>query len=156
MFGFLSPVLYVMISPDLLTIKNIRTGRVISEVPEVAISKSPKPKIIAVGAKARNAALGQPSQIVNPFGHPRSLVSDFTVAEQLLKYQVRQALEGSFITLPLTIIMHPLGEPAGGFTQVELRAFREMAIGAGASKVYLKEGTPLKDQEILRIQKEEA
>lgn len=154
MFGFLNPILYVMVSADLLTIKNIRTGQVISDVPEVAISNEPKPKILAVGSKARNAAALQPSQVVNPFGHPRSLVSDFTVAEQLLKHQVRQATGSAFIALAPTIIMHPLGDPAGGFTQVELRAFREMALGAGASKVYLKTGRPLTDQEIHQIQKE--
>lgn len=156
MFGFLRPILYVMISPELLTIKNLRSGRVISEVPEVAISRSAKPEIISVGAKARNAAALQPSQVFNPFGHPRSLVSDFTVAEKLLKHQVRQAMGDSFITLSPTIVMHPLGDPAGGLTQVELRAFREMALGAGASKVYLIEGKPLTDHEILRIQKERA
>ena len=153
MFGFPSPILYVMISPELLTIKNLRSGRVISAVPEVAISQSAKSEIIAIGANARDVAASRPSRIVNPFGHPRSLVSDFTLAEQLLKYQVRQAMEKSFLALAPTIIMHPLGDPAGGFTQVELRAFREMAMGAGAAKVFLKLGKPLTDQEIVQIQK---
>lgn len=151
MFGFFRPILYVMISPELLTIKNLSSGRVISEVPEVAISKSPRPKILGVGSKAREAALSEPSQIVNPFAHPRSLVSDFTVAEQLLKYQVLQATKGSFIRIPPSIIMHPLGSPAGGFTQIERRALRELALGAGASTMYLKEGEPLTNEELLQI-----
>ena len=151
MFGFFRQTLYVMISPELLTIKNLSSGQVISEVPEVAISKSPRPKILGVGSKARKAALLEPSQIVNPFAHPRSLVSDFTVAEQLLKYQVLQVTKASFFRTPPSIIMHPLGTPAGGFTQIERRALRELALGAGASTVYLKEGEPLTDGELLQI-----
>ena len=151
MFGFFRRILYVMISPELLTIKNLSSGQVIAEVPEVAISKSPRPKILGVGSKARNAALLEPSQIVNPFAHPRSLVSDFTVAEQLLKYQVRQSTKSSFIRVSPSIIMHPLGTPAGGFTQIERRALRELALGAGASTVFLKEGEPLTDEELLQI-----
>ena len=47
--------------------------------------------------------------------------------------------------------MHPLGTPAGGFTQIERRALRELALGAGASTVFLKEGEPLTDEELLQI-----
>jgi len=45
--------------------------------------------------------------------------------------------------------MHPLGEPAGGFTQVEARAFHEMALGAGAAKAMVWRGRNLSDQELL-------
>ena len=47
------------------------------------------------------------------------------------------------------VVIHPLGKPAGGFTQVENRAFREMAIGAGASEVTVWNGRNLTDQEVL-------
>jgi rod shape-determining protein MreB len=45
--------------------------------------------------------------------------------------------------------MHLLGNPAGGFTQVEIRAFHEMAIGAGAGEVKVWQGRALTDQELL-------
>ena len=152
MFSALQPILYVQVSPERLTLKNLKTGEVIAEVPELAISAPPKPKIIAVGPQARVAASSQTAAVVNPFAHPRSLVSDFTVAELLLKHQLRRILGKSLLSFSPYVVMHPLGSPAGGFTQVERRAFREMALGAGASEVHLWIGRPLTDQEILSKQ----
>lgn len=148
MFSALQPIIYVQISPERLTLKNLKTGESLSEVPELAISAPPKPKILAVGPQARVAAASQPAEVVNPFAHPRTLVSDFTVAEQLLKYQLRRVLGNSLLSLSPCVVIHPLGSPAGGFTQVERRAFREMALGAGASQVHVWTGRPLTDQEV--------
>jgi rod shape-determining protein MreB len=152
MLSALQPVIYVQISPERLTLKNLKTGVFNSEVPEMAISPPPKQKILAVGSQARAAAASQPANVVNPFAHPRSLVSDFTVAEQLLKHQLRKVLGDPFLSFAPYVLLHPLGSPAGGFTQVEYRAFREMAIGAGASEVHVWTGRPLTDQEVLSKQ----
>ena len=46
--------------------------------------------------------------------------------------------------------MHLLGDPLGGFTQVELRAFREMAWGAGAVDVVMWLGAALTDVQLLK------
>lgn len=132
--------------------KNVKSGVSIAEVPELAISLPPKPKILAVGSQARVAAASQPAQIVNPFAHPRSLVSDFTVAEQLVKHQLRRVMGNSLLSVAPCVVIHPLGSPAGGFTQIERRAFREMALGAGASEVFVWTGRPLTDQEVLSRQ----
>ncbi|MES2937679.1 MAG: rod shape-determining protein [Pseudomonadota bacterium] len=140
------PVLYAQISPDRLTLRNARTGEAISEIPEMAIGA--KSTIVGVGAEARMRQ-GPAVQVVNPFAHPRSLMSDFTVGEQLLKAFVRRLLPKSIFAAAPKIVIHPLGEPAGGLTQVEIRALREMALGAGASKVVVWEGAPLTDQELL-------
>jgi len=87
--------------------------------------------------------------VVNPFAHPRTLVSDFTVAEQLLKYQLLRVLKPRFWRPSPCVVMHPMGKADGGYTQVERRAFREMALGAGASQVFLWIGRPLTDAELL-------
>lgn len=152
MFATLKPVIYVQVSPERLTVKNLKSGEVIAEIPEMAISALPKSKILAVGPEARIAAASQPAEVVNPFAHPRTLVSDFTVAEKLLKHYLRRIQCNSFLTLAPAVVMHPLGCPAGGFTQVERRAFREMALGAGASEVILWTGRVLTDQEVLSRQ----
>jgi rod shape-determining protein MreB and related proteins len=149
MFSALQPIIYVQISPERLAIKNFKTGESVSEVPELAISPPPNRKILAVGPQARISAASGPAEVVNPFAHPRSLVSDFTVAEQLLKHQVRRVLGNSLLSLSPYVVIHPLGSPAGGFTQVERRAFRELALGAGASEVHVWTGRPLTDQEVL-------
>ena len=88
MFSLFKPVIYIQISPERLTLKNLKTGESISEVPELAISASPKRKILAVGSQARLAAASELAEVMNPFAHPRSLVSDFNVAEQLIKHQL--------------------------------------------------------------------
>lgn len=149
MFSSLQPIVYVQVSPERLTLRNLKTGVSISEVPELAISARPKPKILAVGPQARVAAASERAEVVNPFAHPRSLVSDFTVAEQLLKHQLRRVSANSLLSVSPCVVIHPLGSPAGGFTQVERRAFREMALGAGASEVHVWTGRPLTDQEVL-------
>lgn len=145
----LKPVVYIQISPELLTVKYLKSGVTISEIPELAISAPPKPRILGVGTAARAASTAEPSELINPFAHPRSLVSDFTVAEQLVKHQLRRALGKPLLAIAPSVVIHPLGSPAGGFTQVERRAFREMALGAGASEVFVWTGRPLTDEEVL-------
>lgn len=149
MFSVLQPVIYVQISPERLTLKNLKTGQSISEVPELALSATAKRQIIAAGLQARVVAKAQSAEVVNPFAHPRSMVSDFVLGQQLLKHQLRRVLGSSLLSLAPRVVMHPLGSPAGGFTQVERRAFREMALGAGAAKVHVWTGRPLTDQEVL-------
>ncbi len=147
-FASLRSVIYCQLSPEKITIRNVKTKETISEIPEVAISVSPK-KILAVGADARRASAKQPANVINPFAHPRSMVSDFTVAEQLLKHYLRRCRGNSFLSCAPVVVIHPQGNPVGGFTQVENRAFREMAIGAGASEVTVWNGRNLTDQEVL-------
>jgi len=143
------PLIYIQLAPDKLTLKNIKTGEVISEVPEVAIAYDKKTRIVGTGNEAFSHRMNPSVKIINPFAHPRTLVSDFTVAEQLLKIMVSRLLGSSLFAVSPKVILHPLGDPAGGFTQVELRAFREMAHGAGASQVVVWTGRVLTDQEIL-------
>ena len=63
------------------------------------------------------------------------VIADFTVTEQMLKYFIRRIHESRlFSPNPRIIICVPFGS-----TQVERRAIRESAIGAGARQVYLIE-----------------
>lgn len=147
MLSSFMPTLYVQLSPERLTVRNVRTGVSISEIPELAITRDPKLRILGVGAEARLQASSV--EIVNPFAHPRSLVSDFTAGEQVLKGFLRRVQSGSIFAVSPKVVMHPLGDPEGGFTQVEIRAFQEMAFGAGAAKVTVWQGRMLSDQELM-------
>ena len=149
MLSALLPLVYIQITPELLTVRNVKTGNTVAEIPELAISTGPKVRILAVGPQARLAAASEPATVVNPFAHPRTLVSDFTAAEQLLKYQLRRVLKPSIWRPAPCVVMHPIGRSEGGYTQVERRAFREMALGAGASQVFLWIGRSLTDAELL-------
>lgn len=153
MLSFFQPRIYIQISPHLLTLKNLKSGLEISEVAELALSLPPKPKaILGAGAEARVAAASEPAQLIQPFAHPRSLVSDFASAEALIRVQLQRALGKGWLRVAPSVVIHPLGNPDGGFTQVELRAFREMALGAGASTVRVWTGRPLADHELLSDQ----
>ena len=153
MLSFFSPLVYIQISPNLLILKNLKTGLEISEVAEIALSLPPKPKVIlGAGAQARLASASEPAQLIQPFAHPRSLVSDFASAEALIRIQLQRVLGKGWLRVAPSVVMHPLGNPDGGFTQVELRAFREMALGAGASTARVWTGRPLANHELLSDQ----
>ena len=153
MLSFFSPLVYIQISPNLLILKNLKTGLEISEVAEIALSLPPKPKVIlGAGAEARLASASEPAQLIQPFAHPRSLVSDFASAEALIRIQLQRVLGKGWLRVAPSVVMHPLGNPDGGFTQVELRAFREMALGAGASTARVWTGRPLANHELLSDQ----
>jgi rod shape-determining protein MreB len=148
LLSLFSPLLYVQISPERLRVRDVKAGAEIVEPPRLAIEHGAKPRIVGVGSEAAMSTAGS-VEVVNPFAHPRSLVSDFTVAEQLLKAFIRRLRPNSLVRMAPRVVMHPLGSPEGGFTQVEIRAFHEMALGAGASQVVVREGRPLTDQELL-------
>lgn len=153
MLSRLSPLLYVKISPERLTVRDVKAGVEKAEIPEMAIGRQAgKVVVLAVGSKARQVALSQGAEVVNPFGHPRTLIGDFTSGEQLLKAFLRELSGTRFFAVSPRVLMHPLGNPEGGFTQIERRALREMALGAGASQVFLWVGRELSDAEILSPQ----
>jgi len=77
-------------------------------------------------------------------------VSDFTLAEQLLKAFARRVVQGRLRWAPSpAIVIHPLGEHCGGLTQVEIRALQELALGLGASGVQIWQGPALTDEQLL-------
>ncbi|MBX3658794.1 MAG: rod shape-determining protein [Ramlibacter sp.] len=150
MLSSFCPLLYVRVSPDVLSVRDVKAGVEISEPAQVAIRDQGKAVIVGVGLQAAPAvAAGGPVRLVRPFAHPRSLVSDFTVAQQLLKAFVFRLQRRSWLLPAPRLVMHLLGDPVGGFTQVEIRAFYEMALGAGAAEAVVREGRPLTDEELL-------
>ena len=148
---FFKQYIYVQLSPERVAVRDPKTHESVAEVPEVAIQhpSTGKATILAVGSAARGAAGTPHTEVLNPFAHPRSLVSDFTVAEQVLKAFFRRVRGRSLLQPSPMVIVHPLGEHKGGLTQVELRAFRELALGAGASEVHIWQGPQLTDEQVL-------
>ena len=148
---FLGDPIYVRIRRDNLWLREVLSGREIREPPLAALSDSPR-KLLAVGREA--AALdGKPGVIVvNPFSHPRSPFSDFTIAEVLLKEFVRKLRGGSKFLMPAPRMVMSLDgpEPEGGLTQIELRVMKELGVAAGASQVDVWIGPPLSDEQVLK------
>lgn len=148
MLSSLQPLLYIQISPDQICMRHAKTATSVCEPAEIAMSTQAKPIIRTIGSAARLAAAEPGVTLVKPFAHPRSLVSDFTAGEQLLKEVIRRFYGKSIFAFAPAVILHLMGDPEGGFTQVEIRAFREMALAGGAAQVTLWQGRSLTDQEL--------
>src|SRR5687767_836877 len=114
-------------------------GIVLDEPSVVAIRHEGGPNgkktIQAVGAEAK-AMLGKtPGNIIAIRPMKDGVIADFTVTEQMLKQFIKKVHQSRvFKPSPRIIICVPCGS-----TQVERRAIRESALGAGASEVYLIE-----------------
>jgi len=114
-------------------------GIVLDEPSVVAIRHEGGPNgkktIQAVGAEAK-AMLGKvPGNIEAIRPMKDGVIADFTVTEQMLKQFIKMVHPRSMMKpSPRIIICVPCGS-----TQVERRAIRESALGAGASEVYLIE-----------------
>ena len=114
-------------------------GIVLDEPSVVAIRQeggpSGKKTIAAVGTEAKQMLGKVPGSIEAIRPMKDGVIADFTVTEQMLKQFIRMVHPGSlFAPNPRIIICVPCGS-----TQVERRAIRESALGAGASQVYLIE-----------------
>lgn len=116
-------------------------GIVLNEPSVVAIRQEAGPnsakRIAAVGAEAK-AMLGRtPGNIVAIRPMKDGVIADFTITEKMLQHFIRKVHENKFKGLkpsPRVLICVPCGA-----TQVERRAIKESAAGAGAREVYLIE-----------------
>ena len=114
-------------------------GIVLDEPSVVAIRQEGGPngkKVIQEVGLAAKQMLGRtPGNITAIRPMKDGVIADFTVTEQMLKHFIRKVHNTRFFKpSPRMIICVPCGS-----TQVERRAIRESAIGAGASSVYLIE-----------------
>jgi rod shape-determining protein MreB len=89
----------------------------------------------AVGQQAKNMLGRTPGNITAIRPLKDGVIADFTVTEKMLQHFIRKALPGRYFRpSPRVIVCVPYGS-----TQVERRAIRESAEGAGARKVWLVE-----------------
>src|SRR5262244_2821188 len=114
-------------------------GVVLDEPSVVAIRQEGGPngkKVIQeVGIAAKQMLGRTPGNITAIRPMKDGVIADFTVTEQMLKYFIKKVHNSRiFKPSPRMIICVPCGS-----TQVERRAIRESAIGAGASSVFLIE-----------------
>src|SRR6266568_4157411 len=94
-----------------------------------------EPSVVAIRQEAKMMLGKTPGNIIAIRPMKDGVIADFTVTEQMLKQFIKKVHESRlFSPSPRIIICVPCGS-----TQVERRAIREAALGAGASKVYLIE-----------------
>ena len=91
--------------------------------------------IEAVGALAKSMVGRTPENISAIRPMKDGVIADFTMTEKMLQYFIRKVHQRKMVRpIPRVLICVPCGA-----TQVERRAIRESALGAGARKVYLIE-----------------
>ena len=113
-------------------------GIILNEPSVVAIRHSGmgvnNKQVLAVGQEAKLMLGRTPGHIQAIRPMKDGVIADFTITEVMLKFFIRKVQENRFFASPRIIICVPCGS-----TQVERRAIRESASGAGAREVYLIE-----------------
>ncbi len=114
-------------------------GVVLDEPSVVAIRQDRGPggpkSIAAVGIEAKRMLGRTPGNITAIRPLKDGVIAEFTVTEKMLQHFIHKVHEGRFIKpSPRVLICVPCGS-----TQVERRAIKESAAGAGAREVYLIE-----------------
>ena len=143
MFGFLRSYFSNDLAIDLGTANTLiyvrGKGIVLDEPSVVAIRQEGGPNakktIAAVGREAKMMLGKTPGNIVAIRPMKDGVIADFIITEQMIKQFIKRVHDNKlFSPSPRIIICVPCGS-----TQVEKRAIRDAAIGAGAGQVYLIE-----------------
>ena len=84
-----------------------------------------------------------------PFTTKRLLVGEFIEAEKLLTKAIKIASKNKWYYPSPVVVIQPMEMAEGGLSGIELRAIRELALGAGARKAVVWEGNTLTDNEVI-------
>ncbi|QTS83659.1 rod shape-determining protein [Coxiella endosymbiont of Amblyomma nuttalli] len=113
-------------------------GIVLNEPSVVAIRRGARggqERVAAVGVEAKRMLGRTPGNIVATRPLKDGVIADFHVTEKMLQYFIHKVHKTRFLRpSPRVLVCVPCGS-----TQVERRAIRESALGAGAREVYLIE-----------------
>lgn len=143
MFSFFSNYLSTDLAIDLGTANTLiyvrGKGIVLDEPSVVAIRQEDGPNakktIQAVGLAAKQMLGRTPGNITAIRPMKDGVIADFTITEQMLKHFIKKIHDSKWHRpSPRIVICVPYGS-----TQVERRAIRESAVGAGARQVFLIE-----------------
>jgi len=114
-------------------------GKVVLNEPSVVALRIEKgvseSTVIAVGQEAKNMLGRTPGTIEAIRPMKDGVIADFKITEKMLQFFMKKVLKAGFFSpSPRVLICVPCGA-----TQVERRAIKESAVGAGARDVYLIE-----------------
>ncbi|NTV30803.1 rod shape-determining protein [candidate division WWE3 bacterium] len=112
-------------------------GITIREPSTVAVNKRTR-EVLAVGSNAKKMIGKTPANIVAIRPLRNGVISDFDMAEAMLKYFIRRVHRSRGLNLKIPKPRLAIGIPSG-VTEVERKAVIDAAIRGGARKVYLIE-----------------
>lgn len=85
--------------------------------------------------------------------HPRTPMGSFEETEKAFSQILNKVSPKSFFKPALIAYVHLIDTVEGGYTDVELRAFKEAVISAGAREVYMPDSrAPLTKEQLLNKQ----
>ena len=107
-------------------------GIVLNEPSVVAIDRDSK-RILGVGLEAKRMLGRTPEGVVAVRPMKDGVIADFDVTEKMLRYFLKLIIDNHvFRVKPRVIVCVP-----SGITEVEKRAVRDSAMGAGAKEVFM-------------------
>ena len=140
--GLAGHPLYLRVDRQRIDARNVRTGERFSCSARVGVDRENSVRSIGDPVAVDCA------RVIEPFQHPRVLIDDYDMAEQLVRFAVNKLLQlETFATSP-HIVMHADVVLEGGLSSIEARALREMAIHAGARRVIIHDGAALSDETV--------
>ncbi len=141
--GCFSNDLLIEIREKRLKVSSFSNSEIFDEIPLIAVERNEdKTIVLAIGSKA-SSAIGPNIEVVNPFSHPRSMVSNFTYAQKIMQHAIRCLHTTKVIAPAPRVIIHQLEKTEGGLTEIEDRVLRELALGAGAREVIVYSGSTI-------------
>lgn len=118
------------------TLVFVKGKGIVMNEPSIVALNTRTNQIIAVGHTAKDMLGKTPPHIITTRPLSKGVISDFEVAEKLLKYFIDKIHEDSFTIIPRPRVI--IGVPLE-ITEVERKAVEDAAIGAGAREVILIE-----------------
>ena len=107
-------------------------GIVLNEPSVVAIDRDTK-RILGVGLEAKRMLGRTPEGVIAVRPMKDGVIADFDVTEKMLRYFLKLIIDNHvFRVKPRVIVCVP-----SGITEVEKRAVRDSAMGAGAKEVFM-------------------
>ncbi|MDB4908350.1 MAG: rod shape-determining protein MreB [Gemmatimonadetes bacterium] len=107
-------------------------GIVLNEPSVVALDRETK-RIKGVGLEAKRMLGRTPENIIAVRPMKDGVIADFDVTEKMLRYFLKLIIDDKFLKVkPRVIVCVP-----SGITEVEKRAVRDSAMGAGAKEVFM-------------------
>ncbi len=98
-------------------------------------------------------ALRETELVCDALGHPKTMAYDFSAIANCFKKALESQPKKYWGLLKPNVLIHLLPKMEGGYTDVELRFFREAAAEAGSAQTYLLAGDygPLSDEQLRSV-----
>lgn len=116
------------------TLVYVRDKGIVINEPSIVAINTRNDQVVAVGEEARRMIGKTPPHILASRPLVDGIISDFEVAERMLRYFIEKIHRETFTILPRPQVV--IGIPLG-VTEVEIKAVEDAALGAGARAVYL-------------------